>query len=124
MSLSAAWRRDDGTEVAADVAAWSSPEIDVWMDRGHQRFDRSGFTATVEAAALAGVPTAHEAGGGAPAWSLVLRRQVADISREGPLRSRHAAAGQPAPLPAGVAGGHQVDSRFDPRRGGLILTVA
>jgi hypothetical protein len=127
MSLTAVWRRDDGVEVPADVVAWNSPEIDVWMDREHQRFDRSGFTATVEVAALAGadqIDGEASKGAGAADWSLVLRRHVADISREGTLRSRHAASGEPASLPAGAAAGHRVDSRFDPRRGGLIVTVA
>jgi hypothetical protein len=123
MSLTAVWRRDDGVEVPADVVAWSSPEIDVWMDREHQRFDRSGFTAAVEVAALAEVPVEHESATN-PSWSLVLRRRVADIVRQGTVRSRQARSDGSPDLPERVVGGHWVKARFDPQRGGIVLSIA
>jgi CDP-glycerol glycerophosphotransferase len=122
MSLTAVWRRDDGVEVPATVSAWSSPEIDAWMDREHQRFDRSGFTATVDVIALARA-AGQGASTGSQEWSLVLDRRVAGISRAGTLRSRHTPAGADSPLPDRSVSGHRCTMRFDPGRGGLLLSV-
>ena len=121
-SLEATWRHDDGREVGADVDEWRSEEIDAWMDREHQRFDRSGFTARVPLTAL--IDTGDPARRSPAPWRILLRRQVSAVAREGTFRSRTVGIdGTAPPLPEGPYAGRWIDAVFDPSAGGLRVGV-
>lgn len=121
-SLEATWRHDGGREVRAEVEEWRSDDIDAWMDREHQSFARSGFTARVPLTSLVEEgDTTHRP----PApWRLTLKRQVAAIVREGTFRSRVGDGRDTTPhLPEGPYEGRWIEAAFDPKAGGLRIGV-
>ncbi len=120
-SLTAAWRSNDGAEVAAAVVEWVSPDVTAWVGAAGQIFDRSGFTATVDAALLAAGPEPAEP----RQWRLVLRRTVAEITREGQVRSqRRDPSGAAVPLPQWTGAGYRAELAFRPGQDGLSMTVS
>jgi CDP-glycerol glycerophosphotransferase len=116
-----AWLADgDGNQVSLEVEEWSDPQATAWVRREHQNYDRSGFTATVDLAAWAEIaaPRTPTENAERQPWTLVLRRRVARIVREGTFRSA-----DPAALPVRVHARDGVEARFDPGRGGLRLRL-
>ena len=116
-----AWLQDgDRNRVALGVEEWSDPQVTTWVRREHQNYDRSGFTVVVDLDALADAAAARDLSTrpAAQAWSLVLRRRVADIVREGTVRSVERTA-----LPVHTDADQRVEARFEPGRGGLRLRL-
>lgn len=79
------------------VAQRFAPEATMWVNRGSQRYDSSGFTARVSIDDMVSASA-----GAARDWRVIVEVEVAQIRRHGPLRTQEPGVTLPEPLVTGA----------------------
>lgn len=89
-SIEARLRSSTGELLTLPVVARESPQATEWVKRLPQRYDKGGFTASIDVAALPppAAPAVHDASGPPVTWVVELSVAVADIHRSGRIRSK------------------------------------